>query len=100
MRPASTSICLTRIVGSTHEIEIAELRRVMAHIRRAVDLVIPLEHQAQVSNALLYLALEHMVQKSGAQETATTLIRLVDRVLEQDAFRPGLPLDLTSCADY
>ncbi len=99
MRPISTSTCLTRIVDTHRELEVAELRQVVTRIQDAVRQVIPPPHQTHVCNALLQLALEYMVQTCGTQTTATTLIRLIDSVLAQDASPPGLPFDLTSPAD-
>ena len=94
--PVGTSACLTRIVDGNHEIEIAELRRVTARIQDAVHQVIPSRHQRHVSNALLHLALGLMVQERGAQHTATTLIRLIDTVLEHDDPQSAMPGDFTT----
>lgn len=98
MRSNNSSACLTRlVVDGDQDIQVAELQSVMNRIQSAVRHVVPRSHEAYVGNALLNLAVSHMVSETGAQRTATILIRLVDLVLERDEPpSPDAPIDLTA----
>lgn len=93
-----SSACLTRVVvDGDQDIQVAELQSVMDRIQGAMRYVVPRSHQAYIGNALLNLAVSRMVGETGAQRTATMLIRLADTVLERDEPpSPQAPVDLTA----
>lgn len=67
--------------------DVAELLGVMEHIQAALRSLPPTLH-CYVGNALLNLAVDHMVDDLGTERAATTLIRLVDCIVERGASPP------------
>ena len=97
MRSNESSAGITRVAIDGHQdVELAHLQVVMERIQRAVRQVVPPEQRAYIGNALLNLAVCHMVRETGSQRTATILIRLVDSVLDHEPPSPEAALDLTA----
>lgn len=90
--------CFTRVViDGDQDIELAELKLVMQRIDAALTHLATPVHRRYLSTALLNLAVCHLLRERGVQNTATTLIRLIDAVLEHGE-QPSLerPVSLTS----
>lgn len=98
MRSNTASGCLARVVVDGHlAAELAEVQFVMQRIQSALRGLVPPAQQTYIGNALLTLAAGHLLRETGAQRTATILIRLVDSVVENDEPPPPeAAIDLTA----
>jgi len=97
MRSNESSTRLGQFLEGHPDVEVAELQSVMDRIQSAIRYVVPRSHQPYVGNALLNLAVSRMVSETGAQATATMLIRLVDSVVEHGEPPPAeAAIDLTA----
>jgi hypothetical protein len=98
MRSNAVSSCIARVVVDGHPAaELAEVQFVMQRIQSAMRDLVPSAQQSYIGNALLNLAVGHLLRETGAQRTATILIRLVDAVVENDEPPPPeAAIDLTA----
>ncbi len=89
---------ITRVVVDGHPVaELAELQLVMQRIQSALRDLVPAAQQTYVGNALLNLAVSRMLRETGAQRTATILIRLIDTFLENaEPPSPEAAINLTA----
>jgi len=85
MRSNASSVCFTRlVVDGNPDIEPVDLRLVMQRIQSALRHIVRPAQQTYIGNTLLNLAVCHMLRETGAQRTATILIRLADSVVEHN----------------
>lgn len=84
MSAIKISNCITRvIVDGDRDLELAELQSVMQRIQQSLP-HLPASQCGYIGNALLNLAVCHMLRDTNDQHTATKLLRVADAVLEQE----------------
>jgi hypothetical protein len=77
------------VVDGYPDVELADLQQVMQRIQSALRHLVPPAQHAYLGNALLNLAVCHLLREIGAPRTASILIRLADTVVEHPAPPPS-----------
>lgn len=91
----TVSGCLTRVmVDDDSALEIAQLQSVMHRIQGMLGAV-PAAQREYIANALLNLAVAHMLKERGKTQAASILLRLGDIVASGHAPPPQRAVDLT-----
>lgn len=70
------------VLDAGQEAQHPEIKVLMQRIDAALPYLTAPAKPSLVGDALLNLALSHLLRERGVQETATALIRLIDAVLE------------------